>query len=388
MITPATMTPTPTTTTTTTPKINKRIRFIKNGINDDMVDVLIKAISVIIVSAEKGMTKSQLAKSIAYAVKEKWGDNGSWNVIVTSTPEGEEGDNVWGSFVNPVEHKFLKLHLGDHLYCEIWKTYSRTPETTTTPTTMTTPVTTTLETTMDIKIIKKLGGVTDYMVKFLKKTITDVVASAEEGASKTRLAKSIAYAVKEKWGDNGSWNVIVTSTPEGEEGDNVWGSFVIPVEHKYLKLHLGNHLYCEIWKIYSRTPAIMTTTTITPATTTIPATTTTPITTTTPEKTPATTKPLTIIFKTAEVTDEEVDFIKKTINDVVASAEEGTTKYQLVKSIFFAILKGKKGHWNVVIASTQSPSTNWSFFAYAVQHKLIKLQLGDNLYFDIWKAKK
>ena len=48
MITPATMTPTPTTTTPTAPKITKPIRFIKNGINDDMVDVLIKAISVIV----------------------------------------------------------------------------------------------------------------------------------------------------------------------------------------------------------------------------------------------------------------------------------------------------------------------------------------------------
>ena len=50
MKTPATMTPTPTTTTTTTPKITKPITITKklNGVNDDMVNVLIKAIGVIV----------------------------------------------------------------------------------------------------------------------------------------------------------------------------------------------------------------------------------------------------------------------------------------------------------------------------------------------------
>ena len=146
-------------------------------------------------------------------------------------------------------------------------------------------------------------------------------------------------------------------------------------------LELKAHWSCRD----DRTPA--TATTITPATTTTPGTTTTPTTTTTPiPTTPATTKPLTIIKKTAEVTDEEVDFLKKTIDVVVASTEEGMTKYQLAKSIYHAI-RGKKGSWSVVIASTQSASTHWSFFVYAVQHKLIELQLGDNLQIIIWKAK-
>ena len=53
-------------------------------------------------AAEEGPTKIQIAKSISYAIKDKWGHNSSWNVSVASTPEGED---VWGSFVNPVEQK-------------------------------------------------------------------------------------------------------------------------------------------------------------------------------------------------------------------------------------------------------------------------------------------
>ena len=55
-------------------------------------------------AAEKGPTKIQIAKSISYAIKDKWGHNSSWNVSVASTPEGED---VWGSFVNPVEQKLV-----------------------------------------------------------------------------------------------------------------------------------------------------------------------------------------------------------------------------------------------------------------------------------------
>ena len=217
-----------------------------------------------------------------------------------------------------------------------------------------------------------------------------------------KLAKSISKAIKEKFGcflwneENwvgnvpsepirsecglavctpctpGSWNVIVASTPEGEEGYDDWGSFVNPVEQKYLKLQLGDHLYCEIWKTYSRT--LTTTTTITPATTTTPTTTTTLVTTT-----PA--NPV-LVAITRGVTDDELDFLKKTIAVVVASAEEGTTKKQLAKSIYYAI-KEKKGPWNVIVAPTQSTS----LFIYAHQYKYLKLQLGDDLYCEIWKAK-
>ena len=185
--TPAATTITPATTpVTTTPAITKPIKISKKlkGVTDDMVDVLMKAIGV---STEEGMTKTQLVKSIAHTIKEKWGHNDYWNVIVTSTLEGEEGDNVSGSFpVNLAEQKYLKLQLDDHLYCEIWKAYSRTPAimttttitpatsttpTTTTPTTTTTPVTATPAITREVKIIKKHGGVTDYMVNFLKKLL-------------------------------------------------------------------------------------------------------------------------------------------------------------------------------------------------------------------------
>ena len=55
-------------------------------------------------AAEEGPTKIQIAKSISYAIKDKWGHNSSWNVSVASTPEGED---VWGSFVNPVEQKLV-----------------------------------------------------------------------------------------------------------------------------------------------------------------------------------------------------------------------------------------------------------------------------------------
>ena len=105
---------------------------------------------------------------------------------------------------------------------------------------------------MQVKIIKKHGGVTDYMVKFLKKTITDVVASAEEGTTKMKLAHSIYDAIKEKWGPRLSWNVIVGSTPEGKEGNDVWGSVITMAEQKYIKLQLGDKLYFEIWKGSSR----------------------------------------------------------------------------------------------------------------------------------------
>ena len=126
---------------------------------------------------------------------------------------------------------------------------------------------------------------------------------AEEGTTKTQLVKSIAYTIlKEKWGHNDYWNVIVTSTPEGEEGDYEWGSFPVNTdEGKYLKLQLGDHLYCEIWKAYSRTPTATTTTTITPATTTTPTTTTTLVTTT-----PANPMQVTITRKLPGVTDDEV----------------------------------------------------------------------------------
>ena len=203
------------------------------------------------ISAEEGTTKTQLVKSIAHTIKEKWGDNDYWNVIVTSTLEGDEGDNVLGSFpLNTAEGKYLKLQLGDHLYCEIWKAYSRTPATitsatTTTPTTTTSPVPTTPAITMEVKVTKMLRGVTDDEVDFLKKTTADVVASAEKGTSKTQLALSISTAIKKKWGFNGSWNVFVAST-----GDDVWGFFPINIAaQKYLKLQLGDHLYCEIWKV-------------------------------------------------------------------------------------------------------------------------------------------
>ena len=398
--TPAATTITPATTpVTTTPAITKPIKISKKlkGVTDDMVDVLMKAIGV---STEEGMTKTQLVKSIAHTIKEKWGHNDYWNVIVTSTLEGEEDNNVFGSFpVNLNEQKYLKLQLDDHLYCEIWKAYSRTPAimttttitpatsttpTTTTPTTTTTPVTATPAITREVKIIKKHGGVTDYMVNFLKKTVTDVVASAEEDVTKTQLAKSIAYAVKEKWSDNGSWNVIITSTPEGDEGDNVWGSFVNSVEHKYLKLHLGDHLYCEIWKSYSRTPAIMTTTTITPETTTTPTTTTTSVTTT-----PATTMQVKIIRKHAGVTDDMINFLKETIAVVVASAEEGTPKIKLARSIYNAINEKWNNSWNVIVASTpegKEGNNVWGSMIAMVEKKYIQLQLGDKLYFEIWKA--
>ena len=55
-------------------------------------------------TAEEGPTKIQIAKSISYAIKDKWGHNSSWNVSVASTPEGKD---VWGSFVNPVEQKLV-----------------------------------------------------------------------------------------------------------------------------------------------------------------------------------------------------------------------------------------------------------------------------------------
>ena len=55
-------------------------------------------------ASEEGPTKIQIAKSISYAIKDKWGHNSSWNVSVASSPEG---DGVWGSFVNPVEQKLV-----------------------------------------------------------------------------------------------------------------------------------------------------------------------------------------------------------------------------------------------------------------------------------------
>ena len=63
-----------------------------------------------------------------------------------------------------------------------------------------------------------------------------------------KLARSIYDAIEEKWDPNFSWNVIVSSTPEGKEGNDVWGSMVTMVERKYLKLQLGDKLYFEIWK--------------------------------------------------------------------------------------------------------------------------------------------
>ena len=101
---------------------------------------------------------------------------------------------------------------------------------------------------MPVEVTKKGDGVTDDMVDFIVKSIAVVVVQAEEGTTKTQLACSIYKALMEKWGHNGTWNVIVASTPEGEDGDDVWGSLVIPVEKKYLKLQLGDALFCEIWK--------------------------------------------------------------------------------------------------------------------------------------------
>ena len=101
---------------------------------------------------------------------------------------------------------------------------------------------------MPIEITRKSDGVNDAMVDFIKKAIAVVVVEAEDGTTKSQLAKSIHASIKEKWGHIGSWNVIVASTPEGEDGDDVWGSLVIPVEKKYLKLQLGDALFCEIWK--------------------------------------------------------------------------------------------------------------------------------------------
>ena len=73
------------------------------------------------ISAEEGTTKTQLARSIYNAIQKTWGRNGEWTVIVASTPEFGEGNDVWGSSVTPVQRKYLKLQLGDKLYCEIWK---------------------------------------------------------------------------------------------------------------------------------------------------------------------------------------------------------------------------------------------------------------------------
>ena len=86
------------------------------------------------------------------------------------------------------------------------------------------------------------------MVNFLKKHIAVVVASAEDGTTKFKLARSIKDAIKEKWGPTFAWNVIVASTPEGKEGNDVWGSVITVVENKDLKLQLGDKLYFEIWK--------------------------------------------------------------------------------------------------------------------------------------------
>ena len=55
-------------------------------------------------AAEEGPTKIQIAKSISYAITDKWGHNSSWNVSIASTPEDND---VWGSFVNPVEQKLV-----------------------------------------------------------------------------------------------------------------------------------------------------------------------------------------------------------------------------------------------------------------------------------------
>ena len=100
--------------------INKR-----DGVTDDMVDFIVKSIAVVVVTAEEGTTKSQLAKSIHASLKEQWGHNGSWNVIVANSPEGDDGEDVWGSLVSAVEQKYLKLQLGDALFCEIWKSRSK-----------------------------------------------------------------------------------------------------------------------------------------------------------------------------------------------------------------------------------------------------------------------
>mgnify|MGYP001299816046 CR=1 FL=1 len=121
-----------------------------------------------------------------------------------------------------------------------------TPATTTTPTTT---LVTTPATTMQVMITKKDVGVTDIMANFLKKTVAVAVASAEEGTTKTQLARSIYNAIQKTWGRNGEWTVIVASTPEFGEGNDVWGSSVTPVQRKYLKLQLGDKLYCEIWKV-------------------------------------------------------------------------------------------------------------------------------------------
>jgi len=96
----------------------------RDGVTDDMVDFIVKSIAVVVVTAEEGTTKAQLAKSIHQTIKEEWGHNGWWNVIVASTPEGEDGDDVWGSMVTTVEKKYLKLQLGDALFCEIWKSHN------------------------------------------------------------------------------------------------------------------------------------------------------------------------------------------------------------------------------------------------------------------------
>jgi len=96
-----------------------------DGVTDDMVDFIVKSIAVVVVQAEEGTTKVQLAKSICKEIDEKWGHNGYWNVIVASTPEGPDGDDVWGSIVAYVEKKYLKLQLGDALFCEIWKSKSK-----------------------------------------------------------------------------------------------------------------------------------------------------------------------------------------------------------------------------------------------------------------------
>ena len=105
---------------------------------------------------------------------------------------------------------------------------------------------------MQVMITKKYVGITDIMSNFLKKTVAVAVASAEEGTTKTQLARSIYNAIQRKWGRNDYWNVIVASTPEFGEGNDVWGSYVTMDEHKYIKLQLGDKLYFEIWKGSSR----------------------------------------------------------------------------------------------------------------------------------------
>ena len=101
---------------------------------------------------------------------------------------------------------------------------------------------------MPVEVTKQSDGVTDDMVEFIVSSIAVVVVTAEDDTTKTQMAKSIWEALEEKWGHNGNWNVIVASTPEGEDGDDVWGSWVVHVEKKYLKLQLGDALFCEIWK--------------------------------------------------------------------------------------------------------------------------------------------